>query len=84
VTIRLAVWIQPRSPLAKALQGWRVRSNPVRVRAWARETPTYNGPATTPAASRTVVRGRGVEVRIGLVREVVVGMVGSCVLRPSG
>ena len=37
------------------LQAWRVGSKPSRVYAWASETATYSGPASTPYPSRLLV-----------------------------
>jgi hypothetical protein len=37
-TTKLVIWTQPRSPVLSRLAGWRVRSNPSRVRAWIATT----------------------------------------------
>src|SRR5439155_4757545 len=55
VATKLVIWIQPGPPLLSRLHGWRVRSNPARVSAWASDTRTYTGPAITPYASRVLV-----------------------------
>ena len=51
-TTKLATWIQPNSPRLSRLMGWRRRSNPSRVNAWARLTAMNSGPATIAPASR--------------------------------
>jgi hypothetical protein len=56
VTTKLAIWTHPRSPRLSRLSGWRLRSNPSRVKAWVRPAARNNGPATMPQASNREVR----------------------------
>src|SRR5207248_6296059 len=63
VTTKLAIWIQPSAPLLSRLHWCLVRSKPSRVSAWASDTATYSGPASTPYPSRLrVTRPVGVQV----------------------
>src|SRR2546430_635953 len=45
--MKLATWIQPRSPRLSWLTACRRMSNPGRVSIWIRTTPTHSGPAAT-------------------------------------
>jgi hypothetical protein len=75
VTTKFVMWIHPRSPLLSRLHECRVRSNPSRVSASARDTRTYTGPAGRPYPSRLlVVLVAGSHVRLATASVTLCGM----------